>query len=184
MKKKLLVIGFILFVLVVTGNAQSVFSCKEGQVSFFSEALLENIEAHSTGVNSFLNVSTKEVAFIIPIRGFKFAKSLMQEHFNEKFMESDKYPNATFSGKINEAVEFSKDGTYTTTSIGKLKIHGVEKEVTLSGTLVVIKKEIKLSSEFYVAIKDYNITIPKLLFQNIADTVLVKMNVNYIPYQK
>ncbi len=184
MKGKLLIVSFILCVLALDCNAQSVFSCKEGHVSFFSEAPLENIEAHSNSVNSFLNVSSKEIAFIISIRGFKFAKSLMQEHFNEKFMESDKYPNATFSGKINEAIDFGKDGTYMATSTGKLKIHGVEKEVTLSGTLVLAKKEIKLSSEFKVAIKDYNITIPKLLFQNIADTVLVKMNVNYIPYQK
>jgi hypothetical protein len=182
--KKISTVIFILFITVVVCEAQPVFSCKEGQVSFFSEAPLENIEAHSNGVNSFLNVSTKEVAFIISIRGFKFAKSLMQEHFNEKYMESDKYPNATFRGKINEDVDFTKDGTYPVTSTGKMNIHGVEKEVTHKGTLTIKKKEINLTSEFNVAIKDYNITIPKLLFQNIADTILVKMNANYLPYQK
>ena len=184
MKKKLFILAFIFFVKTATCTAQSVYSCKEGHVSFFSEAPLENIEAHSRGVNSFLNIATKEVAFIISIRGFKFQKALMQEHFNEKYMESDKYPNASYKGKINEDIDFTKDGTYPVTSTGKMTIHGVEKEITHTGVLTVKKKEINLKSEFHVAIKDYNITIPKLLFQNIADTVLVKMEANYIPYQK
>ncbi len=184
MKKKLLVVVFIFFVPAATCIAQSVYSCKEGQVSFFSEAPLENIEAHNGGVNSFLNVATREIAFIIPIRGFRFQKALMQEHFNEKYLESDKYPNATYKGKINEEIDFSKDGTHAVTSNGKMSIHGVERDVVHKGTLVIKKKEINLSSEFIVAIKDYNISIPKLLFQNIADTIQVKMNANYLPYQK
>jgi hypothetical protein len=184
MKKKRWILTFIFLVNVAMGYSQPVFKAVSGEASFFSEAPLENIEAHSKGVNSFLNTSTQEVAFIISIRGFRFAKSLMQEHFNEKYMESDKYPNATFKGKINGDVDLTKDGTYPVTSTGKLSIHGVEKEVTHSGTLVVSKKEITLTSEFNCAVKDYNISIPKLLFQNIADTVLVKINVTYTPYQK
>jgi hypothetical protein len=179
--------GYFIFLFIMVAficQAQSIFTCKEGKVSFFSEAPMENIEAHSTSVNSFLNTSTKEVAFIISIRGFRFAKSLMQEHFNEKYLESDKYPNATFKGKINEEVDFTKDGIYLVTSTGKMNIHGVEKQITHTGKLTVKKNEINLVSDFDVAIKDYNITIPKLLFQNIADTVRVKMDVNYIPYQK
>lgn len=166
------------------GIAQQIYTCKQGEISFFSEAPLENIEAHSKSINSFLNIATKEIAFIVPIRGFKFAKALMQEHFNEKYMESDKYPNATYQGKINGDADLTKNGTYEVTSKGKIMIHGVENEIMQSGTMTVKNNEIALSCNFMVAIKNYNITIPKLLFQNIADTINIKMNVGYVPLQK
>ncbi len=165
-------------------HAQRIYTCKQGEISFFSEAPLENIEAHSKNINSFLNIATKEIAFVIPIRGFKFAKALMQEHFNEKYMESDKYPNVTYQGIVNGETDLTGNGTYPVTSKGKFKIHGVEKDITQTGTITVKNNEINISCNFTVAIKDYNITIPKLLFQNIADTVLVKMSADYIPLQK
>jgi hypothetical protein len=178
--------GWMFFILVISGftlRAQ-VYSCRQGEISFFSEALIENIEAHNHGINSYLNVSTKEIAFVVPIRGFKFAKALMQEHFNEKYMESDKYPNATYKGKINGDVDFSKNGTYQVTSSGKLNIHGVEHDINPQGTVIVKSDGIAISCSFNVAINDYNITKPKLLFQNIADTINVKMNADYVPLQK
>src|SRR5687767_3160031 len=78
------------------------YSTKSASITFFSEAPLENIDATNQNVQSILNASAKTVAFIVPIRGFNFKKDLMEEHFNEKYMESDKYPNATYTGKINE----------------------------------------------------------------------------------
>src|SRR5687767_6559813 len=109
------------------------YTAKSGTASFFSEAPLENIEAHSNSVQSILNTATKSVAFIITIRSFQFKKDLMQEHFNEKYLESDKFPNATYSGKINEDIDLSADGTYNVTSTGKITMHGQEKEITAPG---------------------------------------------------
>jgi len=145
---------------------------------------MENIDATSNSIQSILNTSTKSVAFIISIRSFQFIEDLMQEHFNEKYMESDKFPNATFSGKINEDLDLSKDGTYNVTSTGKMAMHGQEKEITVPGTFTVKGDDISLESDFQLVVKDFKIEIPQLLFQNIADTVDVKVNVGYQPYKK
>jgi hypothetical protein len=153
-------------------------------VSFYSKAPIENIEASNSSAQSILNTDQQTIAFIIPIRGFRFKKPLMQEHFNEKYLQSDKYPKATYSGKINGAVTFNADGKYEVTSTGKMTIHGVEKEVTHPGTIIVNKDEVHLESTFKIAVKDYNIEIPRLMFRNIADTVLVTVKVFYKPYVK
>ncbi len=161
-----------------------VYTAKSGSATFFSAAPLENIEATSTNVQSILNTSTKNVAFIISIRSFKFKKDLMEEHFNEKYLESDKFPNATYSGSIAGDFDLSKDGTYEVTSTGKIAMHGQEKEITTPGTFTVKDGEASLQSNFPLAVQDFKIEIPQLLFQNIADTVAVNINVIYQPYKK
>ncbi|HNQ61307.1 MAG TPA: YceI family protein [Bacteroidia bacterium] len=170
--------------LAVSAFGQSVFIDKGGKVTFYSEAPLENIEAKHTGVNSILNTSTNEVAFIVPIRGFTFEKELMQEHFNEKYLESDKYPKATYKGSIVDSIDWSVPGTYIVTTTGTFSLHGVEKEIQEQGTFTVDGNKINLQSQFKIAIADYNISIPKLLFQNIADTVLVTLNSDFEPFKK
>lgn len=165
----------------IYANAQ-IYSTKNGIVSFFSEAPLENIEAVSNVLNSFMNTTTGEVVFIVPITSFKFEKDLMREHFNENYMESDKYPQAIYKGKINEKIDFSKDGTYEVTCTGKLTIHGVEKERTEKGTLTIKGEKVSLESSFSVLVKDFNIEIPKLVFENIAETILIKVSSSYTPY--
>jgi hypothetical protein len=161
-----------------------VYTAKSGTASFYSAAPMENIEAVSNSIQSILNTSTKSVAFIISIRSFQFKKDLMKEHFNEKYMESDKFPNATYSGKINEDIDLSKDGTFSVTSTGKIAMHGQEKEITVPGTFTVKNGEATLESNFQLAVADFKIEIPQLLFQNIADTVAVKLNISYQPYKK
>ena len=111
-----------------TAFAQSVFIADSGQVSFFSSAPLEDIKAESNRVNSMINTTNGEVAFMIPMRTFKFAKALMQEHFNEKFIESEKYPHASFKGRINQKIDLTKKGVVSVTATGKLTIHGVERD--------------------------------------------------------
>jgi len=161
-----------------------VYTAKTGTASFYSEAPMENIEGISNSVQSIVNTTTKSIAFIISIRSFQFKKDLMQEHFNEKYMESDKFPNATYSGKINEDIDLGKDGTYNVTSSGKIAMHGQEKEITVPGIFTVKNGEATLQTNFPLAVADFKIEIPQLLFQNIADTVAVKVNVSYIPYKK
>jgi hypothetical protein len=161
-----------------------IYTIKDGSVYFYSKAPIEDIEAATNNVQAILNTATKEVAFIVPIRGFQFKKDLMREHFNEKYMESDKYPNAAFSGKIKEDIDWTKDGTYTATATGDMKVHGVKRQETYAGKVTVKGGDISLEAKFNLAIKDYNIEKPKLVFQNIADTILVKMDVNFKPYKK
>lgn len=181
--RKIALIFALLHICLIQLNAQ-VYTAKSGSATFFSAAPLENIEATSNSVQSILNTSTKNVAFIISIRSFQFKKDLMQEHFNEKYMESDKFPNATYSGIINGDFDLSIDSTYEVTSTGKMAMHGQEKEITAPGTFTVKNGEASLQSNFPLAVNDFKIEIPQLLFQNIADTVAVKVNVTYQPYKK
>jgi polyisoprenoid-binding protein YceI len=179
-------IFLVLFMSCITlaGRAQ-LYTVTEGSaVSFFSEAPLENIEANNTKVSSFLNISNNEIMFIVHVRGFEFQKDLMKEHFNEKYMESDKYPTSTFKGKINDQIDYTKDGTYSVTATGMLTIHGVEREINAPGTVTVDKGKINIKSDFRVPLKGFKIEVPKLVFQNIAEVISIKVNINYIPYKK
>lgn len=180
--KKIFVVLF-LSGIALCSNAQ-LYTFNDGIVSFFSEAPVENIEATNNKINSILNTATNEIMFIIHIRGFTFDKDLMKEHFNEKYMESDKYPTSTFKGKINEQIDYTKDGTYNVTATGILNMHGVEHEINAAGTITIDKEKISIKSDFRVPLKGFNIEVPKLVFQNIAEVISIKVNTNYIPYKK
>lgn len=175
---------FICALLFTSISSAQIYMAKTCEIVFFSEAPLENIEAKNTAAKPILNTSTNDIAIRVPIKGFVFAKPLMQEHFNENYMESDKYPNGTFKGKINEKIDYTRDGTHKVTVTGKLDIHGVEKDRTLEGTLTIKGGEITLNSKFWVALEDHKITVPKVVFQNIADKILVTINSTLIPYKK
>lgn len=176
MKKLYLVFSIILSMLSVT-NAQN-YLTKTGTVSFFSAAPLENIEAVNKQLTAMLNPVTGEVAFKLLIKSFVFEKALMQEHFNENYMESDKYPDSKFTGKILDfnKVDISKNGTYPVSAEGDLTIHGVTKKITAPGTLEVKDGKIFLKSKFNVTVADYNITIPKAVADNIAKVVEVTVD--------
>lgn len=182
MKKIFLFIS--LFYSIFNSHAQSVFIADTGEVTFYSYAPVEDIQATSHKVNSMINLLTGEIAFMIPIRSFLFEKALMQQHFNEKYMESEKYPHATFNGKIEEKIDFTKYGAIPLTARGKLSIHGVEKEIVQRGIIEIGKDILSLSTELNVVLDDYNIKKPQLLFNNIADTINVKLKAGYVPYKK
>lgn len=184
MKNKYLVITLFLLLLNREAKSQLVYSTSKGEATFFSKAPIEDIDAHSQQLSSFINTSNNEIAFVIPIRSFHFKKALMEEHFNEKYIDSDKYPNATYKGKINEKIDFTKDGSYRVTSTGKFTIHGVEKQRTDTATLVILANQFTLSGSFDVSLKDHHIEIPTLLFKNIAEIIKVNFNAIYSPYQK
>lgn len=149
---------------------------RTGTVSFFSNAPMEDITAQSSQMTAVLNGATGELAFTIQIQSFEFDKALMQEHFNENYMESAKYPKATFSGNItdNSAVNYSKNGSYNVTVKGKLTIHGVTKEVSVTGTLTVNGNKVICKSTFQVKLADYGIKNDKI--QNISDTIAITVN--------
>lgn len=175
-------IGLILLVWFgINQTGQDIYVCKNAVVNIYSKAPIEDIEAKSAKGTSVLNTTTGEVAFAVPIRSLKFEKALMQEHFNENYMESDKYPQASFKGKINEKIDTGKDGVYPVTATGVFEAHGVKQNRTLPGKITISGGNLTLTSEFMVACKDHKIDIPTLVFKNIAETIKVNVTAAYSP---
>jgi len=160
---------------------QDLYSCKNATISLFSSAPIEDIAATSASGSSVLNAATGELAFSINISSFKFKKSLMQEHFNSEYMESDKYPKASFRGKIRERINLSQNGTYPVTATGDLDVHGVKQSRTLQGSITVNNGVVSLASEFMVKCADHNIEIPKIVFHNIAESIKITVAATYTP---
>lgn len=162
-------------------SGQKLYQCTAVEADFFSSAPVEDIHAVSKKGISVIHAETGEISFKININTFEFQKSLMQEHFNEKFMESDKYPAATFKGNIKDNIELSKDGEHKVQITGVLEIHGVKQRREVPAVIEIRNGELNLSSSFKVACEDHKVAIPKLLWKNIAEVVEVKINANYIP---
>ncbi len=190
MKKIILAITLLLSLNI---NAQ-IFTAKTGatSISFYSEAPLENIEALNKGAIIVLKASTNEIQIRVTIQNFKFKNALMEEHFNENYMETEKkvdgaYPNrnAEFKGKINEPIDYTgKDGENKVTITGKLTLHGVTRDVTLNGTLTKKGAEVIIYSKFKIKVSDYNIKVPSMYVKNIAEEVEVTINSTLEPLQK
>ncbi|MCW3111521.1 MAG: YceI family protein [Segetibacter sp.] len=163
-------------------HAQTYFT-KNGMISFFSKSSLENISASNNQVVSVLNTKTGEIKFSVMINGFQFKKALMQEHFNENYMESEKYPKALFSGTIADisSVDLTKDGDYPVTANGDLTLHGVTKKITAPAVLTVKSGKLTGTTSFNVLVADYNIGIPKVVENNISKSIEIKVNCNYEP---
>ncbi len=173
MKKVSLIVALLLAGL--TLNAQKYITTKGG-ISFYSEAPLEKIEAHSNQARAMVDAVTGSMAFSVLIKSFEFEKALMQEHFNENYMESDKFDKATFDGKISNVkdVDFTKDGSYKVNVEGKLTIHGVTNQVKESGTIIVKGGKVIAQSTFKIKLKDYGIKNDKL--NNISEEIEIKVN--------
>lgn len=179
---KKLIFTALLTVLFLNAPAQ-IFMGKTCEISFFSEAPIENIEAINKSAQPVLNSATGDIQVRVPIKGFKFEKALMEEHFNENYMETEKYPTATFKGKINEKVDYTKDGEYPVTATGIMKIHGVEKEKTINGTLTVKGNQVILNSKFNIVVAEYGIKVPSMYVKNIGETIETKINAVLEPYK-
>ncbi|MEP7163275.1 MAG: YceI family protein [Ferruginibacter sp.] len=180
MKLKAIFILTVIITASLSVNAQKVYT-KNGAISFFSKASIENISADNNQVVSVLTLPTGELQFSVLIKGFHFKKSLMEEHFNENYMESDKYPKATFKGTINDLskVNFTTDGNYTVEVAGDLTIHGITNKTTTTGTITVKAGTITATSKFKIKLSDYKISIPKIVKDNIAEVVDVTVSCVY-----
>lgn len=163
----------------LTSFAQK-YTVEKSSVTFFSHATIEDIAAENKKASGLYSTISNDLVFSIPISEFQFSKSLMQEHFNEKYMESDKYPKSTFQGKVEE-FDTSKAGSQNVKAKGKLTIHGVTNEVELPGTIEKQDDKLFVKSKFIVKLKDYKIEIPQLLFQNIAEQVEVTVDFVFKP---
>jgi len=151
-----------------------VYKGKNGKVKFFSEAPLENIEAVSNEANSVFKATTGAVAVLIPIRSFVFDKTLMRDHFNETYMESNKYPEATFVGKLEGGIPENVAEDKVVTVSGKLNLHGIIQEQNIQVTLKTDANGfLNVTGKFRIRLIDHKIKIPRIVFKNIAETVEV-----------
>lgn len=163
-------------------KGQNLYSTSNGETSFFSETPVENITAVNKFGQAILNISNNDVVVQMNMKQFDFPNKLMQEHFNENYIESAKYPKALFKGKINETVDFTKNGTYDISATGDFTLHGVTKPRTLKGKITVAQGAIGIATEFDVALAEHNIEVPKIVFMKIAQTIKVKNRYNLAPY--
>ncbi len=178
-------ISFIFFISLlsfVRSEAQHLYSTGNGETSFFSETPVENITAVNKLGQAILNTSNNELLVQMNMKQFDFPNKLMQEHFNENYIESAKYPKAIFKGKINEKIDFTKPGTYDVSATGDFTLHGVTKSRTLNGKVTVAPNAINILTDFDVALTDHNIEVPKVVFMKIAQTIQVKNKYNLAPY--
>lgn len=153
---------------------QQEYKVSSGSIAFRSDAPLELIKAQSTELKGVVVPEKKQFAFVIAVKTFKgFNSPLQQEHFNENYLESNKYPTASFDGKIIEDIDLTKDGVYEVRSKGNLSIHGVTQERIIKSELTVKNKNISIKSSFTVLLADHNIPIPKVVHEKLASEIKV-----------
>lgn len=181
---KIAIIATSIVLIPFIGKAQIFKSTEKNEISFFSKTPMEDIDAKNKKSVSLINFNTDSVVFRIPISGFEFKNALMQEHFNENYLETPKYPMATFRGKINDNVDYKKEGKYKVAVTGKLTVHGVEQTRNMEGFIEVKGENLLLTAEFPIKLADHKIEIPKLVVEKIAETIPVKVNIEYVPFKK
>jgi polyisoprenoid-binding protein YceI len=149
-------------------------------ISFFSATKMENISAENNKVAAVMDASTGDIEFTVLIKSFMFEKALMQEHFNENYMESDTYPKATFKGKIENvaAIKFGTNGTQNVKVTGDLTMHGVTKKVTVDAVVTIKDGKVNATSKFAINPKDYNIEIPSVVQENISEKIDISVSLN------
>lgn len=164
-------------------NAQERYLTKNGAITFFSSTPIEDIKADNNQVLSIVDAGSGKMAISILMKSFMFKKALMQEHFNENYVESDKFPKATFKGTIENFGDISE--TKTTTQVkGILTIHGVSKETTIDANFVKTSDAIDVDGSFIVNLADFEIKIPSVVAKNIQENIKVSFNFNHKPFKK
>jgi polyisoprenoid-binding protein YceI len=173
---------FLAFILASTTVSGQKLVSENSHIWFFSHTPVEDIEAHNRQAVSVLDPSTGDLAFNLLVKSFEFKVALMQEHFNENYMESDKYPKSTFTGKItnNATINYKKDGIYQAEVKGDLTIHNVTKPVTTKATIEVKGSQITAKAEFVVKPSDFEINIPSVVESKIAKELSVTVEAPYI----
>jgi len=156
--------------------SQGKFEIASGKIDFTSNAPLELINASSEKTIGVIDSKTKQFAFIVSTGSFKgFNSELQRQHFNEKYLETEKYYQSTFSGSIIDSINFYVDGVYKVQAKGTLLIHGKKQPRTIPATVTVLKGQITVQSEFKVLLVDHDIAVPKIVNQKVATEILVKL---------
>ena len=163
----------------VLAQNDAVYTAQEGRIDFISDAPLELIKAASDELKGALDMDKQTFAFSVPMISFQgFNSPLQREHFNERYVESSEFPDATFSGKIIEQVDFSQPGIYVVRAKGILDIHGVKQERIIKGSLEISEDNMKIQAAFTVPVKEHNIKIPRVVFQKIAELIKVTIEID------
>jgi len=158
-------------------QAAPVFSCNDGIASFISYAPLEIIKAKSNHLRGAIDVSARTFLFALRVNTFQgFNSGLQQEHFNENYLETEKFPEATFRGKFIEEVDLTKDGTYSVRAKGMLTLHGVPQERIINGTIEVKNGIMHVRSQFSILLEDHNIIVPRVVYQKISPEMEVTID--------
>jgi len=180
--KKIYILLFSLF-FVNQMFSQKKYLAKDGYISFFSHSLVEDIKADNNQVLSIIDKETGEIAIQLLMRSFLFKKALMQQHFNESYVESHKYPKAKFNGLIVNFEDLN-DKNSNTEIKGTLSVHGKEKEISIIAKVIINEDEINISGDFMVEVADFNIKIPAIVRNNIAKIIKVTFQIKHKPYSK
>lgn len=185
MKKFIIILGFSFFILNSVHGGVKYFS-RNGTITFYSDAPLEKIDAINHKAASVIDTETGKIEFSVLMKAFEFKKSLMQEHFNENYVESDKFPKATFKGEIENITEvnWDKDGEYPVQLKGSMTIHGVTKDVVSKGVITVRDGKVSGDSKFDVKLSDYDIGIPGVVKDKISEIVNITVEVDYQKLEK
>jgi polyisoprenoid-binding protein YceI len=174
----------LLLLLLIVGTATSLsaqkYFTRSGNITFSSDTPIEKIEAVNSTATSVIDVASGKMEFAVLIKAFSFEKALMQEHFNENYMDSGKFPKATFKGMVKNMadVDLEKDGTYPVMVAGEMTIHGVSHQVETEGSFMVKEGKVSATASFLVLSEDYDIKIPAVVRDNIAKEITVLVAVD------
>lgn len=179
---KRLIILSLLTMLVLSASGQK-YMTKSGFISFISHTPMEDIKGDNSQVAGVLDISTGDMVFQILIKSFHFEKTLLEEHFNENYMESEKFPKASFKGKITNlaSIDFNKNGSYEVLVEGDLTIRDVAKKMSVKGILEVVTGGVNANAKFTITPEDFNIKIPSVVRENIAKTIEITVAMKYAP---
>jgi polyisoprenoid-binding protein YceI len=182
--KKIIALSLVLAGLTQTAEAQKFFT-KNGTISFDATASgsPENITAYNRTVTCVIDAASGGIQFKAAMKAFTFERALMQEHFNENYVESDKYPDAVFKGTIANAasISFDKDGSYPATVKGKLTLHNETKDVETTGKITVSKGKVSATASFNVLLSDYKVNVPALVGDKVSKTAKITVNCGLEP---
>jgi hypothetical protein len=184
--KKILFVSLLTLSLSNAMAQKKLYSTTTGTTFFDAGTGVENISATNKSTTSVFDATSGQIQFKIMNKGFEFWSQLMQDHFNENYMESEKYPKSTFTGNITNIskVNFSKDGNYPVTVKGTLDMHGVKKEIETTGNFKITGEQVLGTANFIVALEDYKIVIPGVVKDKLAKTVQIKISCNYNPLKQ
>lgn len=176
---KMILLALVTSFITANISAQKYFT-KSGKINFdaTSASSPEKIEAVNRTATCVIDTKNGAIQFAVLMKGFAFERALMEEHFNENYVESHKFPRAEFKGAIvnNESVIYSKDGSYTVKVKGKLTLHGVTRDVETEGKLIIQSGKIDATADFIVLLSDYNISVPGLVADKVSKTAKITVS--------
>jgi len=183
--KKILSLMAITALAVTSTTAQKYFT-KEGNITFHAGTSVEDIDATNTTATCVIDAATGDMEWSVLVKGFKFKRALMEEHFNENYMQSNTFPKSSFKGKIENisSVKFTADGTYKVKVTGKLTMHGETKDIATDGTITVKGGTITADSKFFVNPADFKIEVPATNKDKISNKVEIVVSANLAELKK